>query len=90
MPLVVSCKGQLNWVSYCPEIAIKEQALANFVVEFVHYEEIEPERVEADPKTGQEEDQPWFMDVDEFSNNKAGGAWLVLTLSNSRLSSTTK
>ena len=44
------------------------------MVEFVNHEEIEPERVEADPKTGQEEDQPWFMDVDEFSNNKAGGA----------------
>ena len=61
-------------MSYCLKIAIKEQALANFVVELMHHEKIEPERVEADPKTGQEEDQPWFMDVDEFSNNKAGGA----------------
>lgn len=76
MPLVVSCNGQLNWASYCPKIAIKEQALSNFVVEFMHHKVIEPEseRVEADPKTGQEEDQLWFMDVDEFSNNKAGGA----------------
>lgn len=51
----------------------------------MHHKEIEPEseRVEADPKTGQEEDQLWFMYVDELSNNKAGGAWLVLTLSNS-------
>lgn len=43
MPLVVSCNGQLNWASYCPKIAIKEQALSNFVAEFMHHKEIEPE-----------------------------------------------